>query len=366
MSAEQKRELIFSLHLKREEKKLKRRRRRIISVIALILILAIASGMIFTVSAKEINITEIDEFNGKNVTKTVYVMSGSVGEVLDKQELDIGETDKISISVHTEIKNDEEIVIKRGKEITIVADGVSEEVIVTKADAHDALVEAGYVPSENDEITVLGGSDLKDGDGIELVTVSESTDIINEKIENEVEYRNDPTMPEGETRVIEEGQSGLREITSNVIYRSGEEASRTVVSDNITVEPKKKIIAVGTKKTPSPTSASGGEVNGLKYSKKIKMNATAYSTSPSENGGYTVSALGTKLGHGVVAVDPSVIPLGTRLYITSVDGSWTYGYARAEDTGGAIKGNKIDLCFEGTPQEVNKFGRRNCIVYILD
>ena len=96
------------------------------------------------------------------------------------------------------------------------------------------------------------------------------------------------------------------------------------------------------------------------------MTATAYSTSPSENGGYTVSALGNPLGFGIVAVDPSIIPLGSKVYVTSTDGSWTYGVASAEDTGGAIKGNRIDLCFNGTVSEVNKFGRKSCIVYVLE
>jgi 3D (Asp-Asp-Asp) domain-containing protein len=61
-----------------------------------------------------------------------------------------------------------------------------------------------------------------------------------------------------------------------------------------------------------------------------------------------------------VAVDPKVIPLGTNLYIEG------YGYAVAADTGGAIKGNKIDLCFEESNSELRKFGRKNVTVYILD
>ena len=111
---------------------------------------------------------------------------------------------------------------------------------------------------------------------------------------------------------------------------------------------------------------SGKTINGMRYKKKITMTATAYSTSPSENGGYTVSALGNPLGFGIVAVDPSIIPLGSKVYVTRADGSWTYGVASAEDTGGAIKGNRIVLCFNGTLSEVNKFGRKSCIVYVLE
>jgi 3D (Asp-Asp-Asp) domain-containing protein len=76
--------------------------------------------------------------------------------------------------------------------------------------------------------------------------------------------------------------------------------------------------------------------------------------------------MGNQLGYGIVAVDPSVIPLGSKVYVTSADGSWTYGVASAEDTGGAIKGNKIDLCYSGSSSDVNGFGRRSCVVYILE
>ena len=69
--------------------------------------------------------------------------------------------------------------------------------------------------------------------------------------------------------------------------------------------------------------------------------------------------------YGVVAVDTRVIPLGTRLYIEAADGSWVYGSAVAGDTGGAIRGNKVDLFFN-TRQECLNFGRRTARVYILE
>lgn len=91
----------------------------------------------------------------------------------------------------------------------------------------------------------------------------------------------------------------------------------------------------------------------------ITMRSTAYTSDPSENGGYSTTAMGTAIRYGVAAVDPNVIPLGTRLYIEG------YGYARAEDTGGAIKGNKIDLVF-GSKSQSNRWGRRTVRVTILN
>ena len=371
-----KKTLLLEVRAKREKRRRGEKRRRFLSVIASITILVITTGVVFSVSAKEINITEIDEFKGTNETKTVYTMGGSVGEILDEHKLELGKSDRINVPVDAKITDDEDIVITRGKEITIVADGVETNAVVTKADARDALVEAGYVPSETDEISVHNGEDLKDSDKIELVSVSKTEDITIETIEFSTDYVDDPNMCEGETKVLEEGRNGEKEIKSTVTYRAGEEVSREVLSENVTLEPKNRIVAQGTKKPekretmPKAKSVSvsdtGGTVNGMSYSRKITMTATAYSTSPSENGGYTVSALGNPLGFGIVAVDPSVIPLGSKVYITSADGSWTYGVASAEDTGGAIKGNKIDLCYEGTTREVNRFGKRNCVVYVLN
>ena len=93
----------------------------------------------------------------------------------------------------------------------------------------------------------------------------------------------------------------------------------------------------------------------------IDMRATAYTADPAENGGNRSgrTAIGLKIGHGVVAVDPRIIPLGTRLFIEG------YGHAVAADTGGAIKGHKIDLGCD-TKRQMRKIGRRRVKVHILD
>lgn len=89
----------------------------------------------------------------------------------------------------------------------------------------------------------------------------------------------------------------------------------------------------------------------------VNMEASAYTTQDPGNGSFTYR--GNQLRKGLVAVDPNVIPLGTRLYIEG------YGYAIADDTGGYIKGNRIDLAYESR-NEALKFGRRTVPVYILD
>ena len=96
----------------------------------------------------------------------------------------------------------------------------------------------------------------------------------------------------------------------------------------------------------------------LTYSYSLSVIATAYT-----GGGTT--ATGTPARYGEIAVDPSVIPYGTKMYIVSDDGNWIYGVATAEDTGGAITGNRIDLYYDDYDTCI-QFGRRSCTVYILN
>ncbi len=95
----------------------------------------------------------------------------------------------------------------------------------------------------------------------------------------------------------------------------------------------------------------------VRYSEVMTMRATAYL--PTDGSATGTTAMGIPATYGIVAVDPRVIPLGTRVYIPG------YGEALAADTGGAIKGYKIDLCMESYSQAM-RFGRRDVTVYILE
>ena len=106
------------------------------------------------------------------------------------------------------------------------------------------------------------------------------------------------------------------------------------------------------------TTASGQE---LAYTQVLSCKATAYTT---QRQSWKKTATGTTARVGAIAVDPRVIPYGTRMFIVSADGSITYGVATAEDCGGNIKGNRIDLFFD-TYDECVSFGVRACDVYLL-
>lgn len=119
-------------------------------------------------------------------------------------------------------------------------------------------------------------------------------------------------------------------------------------------------------KAQSVTSTSGQV---LAFSQKLEVKATAYSSAASENGKWgAVDYFGDPLKVGTIAVDPSIIPLGTKVYITGYDHNGLPDggmVATAKDTGGAIKGNRIDIFVPGTSNEASKFGFQNVKVYIL-
>ena len=187
----------------------------------------------------------------------------------------------------------------------------------------------------------------------------------------EVTYVDDPAMPEAEERVVVKGEAGQVLRTASVVYRNTEEVSRTITEETLLKEPSRQIIARGTGESVGDTKGKPiigdgfiimptGEI--LTYHKKSTFKATAYTHY--DAGCDTTTATGSKVRWGVVAVDPKVIPYGTRMFITNKSGGYVYGLATAEDCGGAIQGKRIDL-YMPTLKEAFAFGRQDCTVYFL-
>lgn len=163
-----------------------------------------------------------------------------------------------------------------------------------------------------------------------------------EKLEEETEiipkktvYQDDPETEAGEEKVLEEGSDGKKvKIVKITSTKDGEEYNREIVSVETTPAKDKKILR-GTKIVWKTLATSDGEI---RFWKKLRVYATHYdSRCPGCN---EWTAIGMKAGKGVIAVDPKVIPMRSKVYIPG------YGVAVAGDTGGAIKGNIIDLGFD--------------------
>ena len=178
----------------------------------------------------------------------------------------------------------------------------------------------------------------------------------------------DETLPEGTEQVLLEGSDGEVLRTAEVTYRNGVESHRTLLSETVTKQPVSEIIGVGSAQEPEamPVISDGcitlptGEV--LTYTKTATVRATAYTQT--DPGCDWLTAPGTNVRRGTVAVDPRYIPYGTRMFIMTPSGSYIYGIAVAEDCGGDIKGDRMDL-YLPTYEACREFGRRICTVYFL-
>ena len=162
----------------------------------------------------------------------------------------------------------------------------------------------------------------------------------------------DAKVPLGERQIARQGNSGEAVETVRRVYEGTRMVSVAIVSDRVVRQPQDEIVALGAKLP----EASRGEPLGRVAATLPTVDATAYWANPQWSNGRT--ATGVAATYGVVAVDPSVIPLGTRLYIPG------YGYGTAADTGGAIVGDRVDLCFDTAAQALD-WGRQTVTVYEL-
>ena len=164
-----------------------------------------------------------------------------------------------------------------------------------------------------------------------------------------VQYERVDTLPKGEEKVLQEGTVGLDEVEEEIHYKQGDVIDTKELQRKTITPMQPKVVQVGTREVE--VSRSYDRVREV-----ITMEATAYL--PTDGGGDGITATGIRARHGVVAVDPNVIPLGTRVYIPG------YGEAIAADTGGDIIGNRIDVVLEDYGSAM-QFGRRTVDVYIL-
>jgi 3D (Asp-Asp-Asp) domain-containing protein len=186
-----------------------------------------------------------------------------------------------------------------------------------------------------------------------MVKVTQRTEQVvtsREVIPFETVKREDDSLDEGDVQTIQQGADGSREVTEIVYYEDGVPVERHVLSNQVVAEPVSQMLALGT----GQVAYRGG--SRIRFSKQLEMMTTGYSSQEPGLSDYT--ATGALARHGIIAVDPRVIPLGTQVYVEG------YGFAIAADTGSAIKGNHIDLCYD-TLGEALDHGVEYRTVYIL-
>ncbi len=338
-----------------------------IALLAGITAVAIVSVMLLSFATHAVSIHDGDS------VKTVYTLSSKPESILNASGVEMSEADEFTYSGMGSTNG--EIKLMRAFPVSIDANGNIYYIETTGGSVRDLLAYAGVTVDENDEVNFALDSEVSSGMTIAVTSVDFSTEVkeVSLPYKTKVVYSN--SLFEGETQITE-GKEGVKLVTYTYKHANGKLVDTAVTEEVVTVEAIDAVKTVGTKKhyTDTYTTCGKNYVSGLKpdtdfavdengiptnYKKKISGIASAYS-----GGGITSTGKGVRTGY--VAVDPKEIPYGTKMYIRCKDGSYIYGYAVAQDTGGFTKTTDrvVDLYFN-SKSECIRFGLRNVDIYIL-
>ncbi|PRX41682.1 3D (Asp-Asp-Asp) domain-containing protein [Planifilum fimeticola] len=329
---------------------------RKIALIALGVIVLLLSGTLAVYAMrKEVTVS----FTDKEKPVKLQVLRGTLAEALEGHGYDVNQLKKQYISSvpwDQPISDDSVIQLTCNCSVSLEMGGKRVGTYKTKQlTVGDFLRERKVDLSPWDEVNTPLDERIKNN---MLIVVDRVEKRIKKKVET-VPYKTvkkkDPQLADGEEKVEKEGKKGKRIFEVIVTYKNGKsiDTAEKLIEE---IDPVNKVVKVGTGEnvTAAETTAraAAGRIAGHEYVKTMMAETTGYTHTGSR------TATGTWPKRGTLAVDPRVIPLGTKIYIPG------YGVGVAEDTGGAVKGNVIDLFFE-TRNEAIRWGRRNVTVYIL-
>ncbi|MGN0172405.1 MAG: G5 domain-containing protein [Acutalibacteraceae bacterium] len=336
-------------------------RHRMVAMSALLAAIALMIGYV-TVNMRLVSISDGEQ------NHRIMSMSTDSGAILRALGLEVEEEDVVTAEWQFARG---EINVERAFDISVSVDGVKRVISMTEGTVADALKKAGVRLSKDDITSMPLDTVLTESAEltVDRVTYAERQELA--AIPYSSASYESADLNKGETRVQTAGVNG--EVTKTYRDRlvNGKVVESVQINETVSKEPVNEVVIVGTYEEPisAPADAvisGGGSTGSFTYSKVYTGSATAYTNENGLCGEYTAS--GMKAQRGVVAVDPNVIPYGTRLYITSVDGSFVYGYCVAGDTGGFVYNgtNTITDLFFDTLAECYAFGRRDVYVYVLD
>ena len=269
-------------------------------------------------------------------------------------------------------KREATITVNRALRVTVCCRGQTRVVTSLGETVGELLKRLDLELTDQDRLSHDQTEPVFDGMVLTVDRVVTCRETFSATVPHETQYCRDGAIPRGTEEVLIQGQDGELLRTADVTYINGKETRRSILSETVLRHPVTEIVGVGsgeteqTEPTDAPVIGGGyitlptGEV--LTYTRSDTVEATAYTHT--DEGCDMTTATGTRVHWGTVAVDPTRIPYGTRMFIIANDGSYVYGIATAEDCGGDIKGDRMDL-YMPTYQQCREFGRRRCTLYFL-
>lgn len=304
----------------------------------------------------------------------VALTGGTVKDALEKAKVTLGADDTTNIPLEKQLVNGMQINVERVVTVKITADGGTLEYKVAADTVKTALEKAKLALGEQDEVTPKLSTKVKNGTEITVKRVEIKEEKEKQPIAFETVSENTGDLYVDQSEVKTQGEAGEKEVTFAARYVDGVLDTREVKSEEVLKKAVNQVVLQGTKnypveEKPAAPNTSGSTVSGstvtdasgsvVSYYSSLSGTGTAYC-----DGGLT--AMGDPCGWDYVAVNPNVIPYGTRMYIRSSDGAYER-YAVASDTGGALMSGAalVDIWFP-SESDCYTFGRRSVEVYLLN
>ncbi len=315
------------------------------------------------------SIHKIEIFDGET-TYTVASLNRNIASVLSDMNL---KSDKYAILRTNTTANTTSVHITYGFPVHITQGEKTHTINFFGGTVADALKEAGLTVDEHDFVEPALDTEIYDTIYIDYTDIGYESGTETETIPYTTKSEYTGTMNKGTVKVTQKGANGIKLVNYTQKTVNGVPTLKEITSTTILTQPVNAIQLVGTKTLPSnpknwvstlvPSKTIDVDGNGVpvKFKSKMTVRATAY-THTGNN-----CATGVKPQPGYIAVNPKVIPYGTKMFIKTVDGKYIYGYAVAADTGGFIKKHPtgVDLFFD-TKGECTNFGVRQVEIYILE
>ncbi len=335
------------------------------SLMALLLIASICAATLLFGTVNTFTVTDGEK------THKVHTLSSDINDAITVAGFSSDKYKILSVNAADNITN---IALAYTFPVYITVGDKTVEVGAIKSTVGEILANAGYTVDQHDMVEPSLDTVISDTAYIDYTNIDYITGSYVEAIPSTIKTVYSSKLDAG-TTTLSEGKDGEQQVNYTAKVVNGETVE-TVVDSRITLsEAVNGTKTIGTKKAAVTTSESVKTVstlaapvieldengNPVNFKKHITVQATAYT--------YTGNKCSTGVAPqpGYIAVNPNVIPYGTKMYIKSSDGSYIYGYAVAADTGGFIKSrpNNVDL-FMTSKAACAAFGRRNVEIYILE
>ncbi|AXI00715.1 DUF348 domain-containing protein [Sporosarcina sp. PTS2304] len=311
-------------------------------------------------------------------TQELWTTKKTVQEVLKEAAIEVTTHDEVEPALSTAVSDNQPITVAKAFQVTVKDGGKESKHWSTSTTVADFLKDQNIRLNNLDKVEGDSKAQLTSSNAVvSIARVEKVTDVVEVPADFKVKRKTDLTMLKGQEKVTTEGKKGKVQEKFVITKKNGKIVSRELVSKQVVEEPTHKVVNVGAKvvvasadtakstnKAQTAKSANVGVSRSNEPSgggKEFYANASAYTAYCTGCSGITATGVNLRANPNMklIAVDPRVIPLGSKVWVEG------YGYAIAGDTGGAIKGNRIDLHMP-TKEAAYQFGRRQVKIKVIN